>query len=420
MSSGSARLVAACLRSMGVDADVVPPSDDRTRELGARFTNGDECYPAKITLGDFLRLLEQPGADPAKIAFFMPTADGPCRFGQYATFFKSTLAAAGYPGVTILSPLSEKGYTDMGENASEFVRSTWRALVVGELLLKLLLKTRPYETEPGAADSAFEICVTDLSRVFEKSYRNPAAQMNALKEGLHRAGERFGGVSARYDPEWPLIGIVGEIFCRLNTFSNDELVRRLEALGGEAWMSDIGEWILFCNAEEMHWMRLKHRAVSLTALGSKLREHFQKKDAHDLESVLRRDLRGYEEPENIGQILDLGNPYLPRWGAIGEVVLNVGRSAYLARKGVDGIIDISPFTCMNGIIGEAMYPRISQDYAGIPIRNFYFDGTQSDLDRDLEIYLELARNYRARKPWPRTYPACFPAAPARAATACAG
>ena len=81
---------------------------------------------------------------------------------------------------------------------------------------------------------------------------------------------------------------------------------------------------------------------------------------------------------------------------------------YLARKGADGIIDISPFTCMNGIVTEAVYPKLSAAYDGIPIRNFYFDGTQSDLDRDLGIYMELARSYRERKQFVRRFPAHFP------------
>ena len=41
---------------------------------------------------------------------------------------------------------------------------------------------------------------------------------------------------------------------------------------------------------------------------------------------------------------------------------------------------------------------------GIPIRNFYFDGTQSDLDRDLGVYMELARSYQKRKKYPRHFP----------------
>ena len=86
---------------------------------------------------------------------------------------------------------------------------------------------------------------------------------------------------------------------------------------------------------------------------------------------------------------------------------SVGKAVYLAKHGADGIIDISPFTCMNGIVSEAIYPKLSKDLGGIPIRNFYFDGTQSDLDRDLGIYMELARSYRERKLYQRRYPSYF-------------
>ena len=40
---------------------------------------------------------------------------------------------------------------------------------------------------------------------------------------------------------------------------------------------------------------------------------------------------------------------------------------------------------------------MSKDHDGIPVRVFYFDGTQSDLDRDVGIFLELAKTYRRRK-----------------------
>ena len=61
MAYGSGRAFASSFRAIGVNADIVPPSDERTRELGARYTSGDECYPAKVTVGDFMKLLEQPG-----------------------------------------------------------------------------------------------------------------------------------------------------------------------------------------------------------------------------------------------------------------------------------------------------------------------------------------------------------------------
>jgi hypothetical protein len=48
-----------------------------------------------------------------------------------------------------------------------------------------------------------------------------------------------------------------------------------------------------------------------------------------------------------------------------------------------------------------VYPRVSADHDEIPIRNFFFDGTQTDLDRDVGIFMELARTYPARKKKPR-------------------
>ena len=154
-------------------------------------------------------------------------------------------------------------------------------------------------------------------------------------------------------------------------------------------------------------LRLSGQSFSGAALGAWIRRRLQKRDEHELGSLFREDFRGYEEPADVAKLLHNAEPYLPAAGAIGEMVLNISRAVYLARKGVDGILDISPFTCMNGIVCEAIYPQLSRDLDNIPIRTFYFDGTQSDLERDLGIYLELARSYRARKRWPRTYAAYF-------------
>lgn len=87
------------------------------------------------------------------------------------------------------------------------------------------------------------------------------------------------------------------------------------------------------------------------------------------------------------------------------MIVSAAKVGYLFRKGVDGVIDVSPFSCMNGIVSEALYPRVSQDCAGIPIRIFYFDGKGKDLTSDLEVFLEMARVYQSRKPYPRRYSA---------------
>ncbi len=394
MAYGSARAFASAFRAIGLEAEPTPPSDHRTRELGARYTSGDECYPAKVTVGDFMKVLERPNTDPARVAFFMPTAEGPCRFGQYAPYLRHILNTNGYGPVEILSPTSKNAYDGLGELAKPFVRTGWRALLCADLLSKLLPMNRPYEQRRGDTDAVYEESLGDLCRTLEQTPVEPGVQLIALRDSMLRSRDRFRklGVAGR---SHPLIGIVGEIFCRLNTFSNENLVQCLEGYGAEAWLSDIVEWIWYTNSEHFRKLKLEGRICSLEALGEWVRQRVQKHDEHVLLEPFEQDFAGRKEPD-IYEILDCARPYLPREGAFGEMVLNVGKVVDLAKQGAAGIIDISPFTCMNGIVCEAIYPRVSRDMGGIPIRNFYFDGTQSDLDRDLGVYMELARNYRKR------------------------
>ena len=402
MAYGSAQAFASAFRAIGLEAEPTPPSDSRTRELGARYTSGDECYPAKVTVGDFMKVLERPSTDPARVALFMPTAQGPCRFGQYAPYLRHILDANGYQSVEILSPSSQNAYGGLGSLAKPFVRTGWRALLCADLLQKLLLIYRPYEERRGDTEAVYTESLDDLCRTLEETPVEPGVQLLSLRDSMVRSRDRFRKLTAQRGavpagPRHPLIGIVGEIFCRLNTFSNENLVECLEEYGAEAWISDLVEWIWYTDSERFRKLKLEGRIWTLEALGAWVRKRVQKQDEHILIAPFEEDFAGREEPD-IYEILECARPYLPREGAFGEMVLNVGKTVYLAKKGAAGIIDISPFTCMNGIVCEAIYPRVSRDLGGIPIRNFYFDGTQSDLDRDLGVYMELARSYQRKRP----------------------
>ena len=208
----------------------------------------------------------------------------------------------------------------------------------------------------------------------------------------------------RYEEGRPLIGLVGEIFCRLNTFSNDDSARRIEQLGGECWLSDVSEWVWYTNwSRETDCIR-DHGRFTAAFLKLKLKSHVQHRYEQALMGPVRRDFEGYEEPDDIREVLRESEPYLPATGALGEMTLSAGKAIYLYRKGADGIIDISPFTCMNGIVSEAVYPAISADHDDLPIRSLYFDKLNTNIDRDLEIFLDLARAYQRRKKTPPRLP----------------
>lgn len=406
MAYAGARLVAAAFRSYGIDARPAPDSDAETLELGSQFASGEECLPHKVTLGDFIKVCRSPGFDPAKTAFLMPTAHGPCRFGQYAPYLKRVLEELGCGEALVLSPTSRNGYEEAGISGNDFLRLTWIAVVVGDLLLRFLLKTRPYELHAGDADAAFEETVGECERIFEQP-RSVNDRLGQLVETMGRMRDRFRRIPARYTKDRPLIGLVGEIFCRLNTFSNNDIARRIEKHGGECWISDIAEWVWYVHRYQQYTVRRTQGPINGTALKLVIKTHIQRKYEHALMAPLLEDLKGYEEPHDVREVLELSRPYLPWEGSLGEMVLSVGKAIYLHGKGADGVIDISPFTCMNGIICEAVYPAVSAACDDMPIRICYFDGIGANVDRDVEIFLDLARAYSRRKKRQRVYPDYF-------------
>jgi predicted nucleotide-binding protein (sugar kinase/HSP70/actin superfamily) len=329
----------------------------------------------------------------------MPLADGPCRFGQYAPYLRGMLDKTGYGQVRILSPNCEDGYASLGRLARPFFRTAWRAAVAGDILEKALLMTRPYEIRRGAADEAHRESIESLCNVIAAAPPSPGPQLRAMRGELAECRRRFREVGVDRRARRPLIGIVGEIFCRMNSFSNQDTIRRLEEYGAEAWLSGFAEWVWYANAEELRLLKLRGRRWSWRSLVARLRCRIQRRDEEALLEPFAEDFASRPEPRT-EEVMDAARPYLPPEGAVGEMVLNVGAVSCLALRGVDGILDISPFTCMNGIVSEAIYPRVSADLGGLPVRNLYFDGTASDLDLELGVFVEMARAHH-RAPHPR-------------------
>lgn len=395
MPFSHAAVAAAAFRGFGIDASPVPESDARSLALGKAASSGDECFPLTVTLGDFLRILSD-GFPPQKAAFFMPTSSGPCRFGQYADYMRRVFASRGFEQAMVLSPTSENAYDGVGTGSMALLRACWRGLVVADHLVALLLLIRPYEITAGDADGALNRGLDLVCRVLQ---RGPHARLADLRAAASQAAALLRAVPTRAE-ERPLVGVVGEIFCRNNAFSNMEAIRCLERHGAECWVPPLSEWVHYTNLEERK--RYLRTGASLAQWAKCLvRQAIQELDFTLLARVFHQDLRGRPEAP-VARMLAKGAPYLPSESALGEMALSVARAVYLYEHGVCGVVDISPFSCMNAIVAEAVYPRVSRDCGGLPIRTFYFDGTSANLDRDVGVFMQLVRSFMARHPMRRT------------------
>ena len=285
--------------------------------------------------------------------------------------------------------------------------NSWLATLAGDIIRKLHLRVRPYALDKKRANELFHRSLDEAAAILSDPTLNHEERRRKMRSVLVQIRDRYRALPADYSQKKPLIGIVGEIYCRLNEYSNEYLVEKIEEFGGEVWMTDISEWVWYTTDEQIQRLKLEKKRFSREMLAAQIKSFILKRDEHFLLAPFKDDFRGYEEPHHVREVLNYSQPYLPQRGALGEMVLNVGKSIYLYHKGADGIIDISPFTCMNGIVTQTVYPQVSRDHDNFPIRIFYFDGSQTDLDRDVGIFMELARNYMRKKKMKRAFPSCF-------------
>jgi len=379
--------VAAAFEVCGVEADVFPESDEETLYWGRRLTSGKECYPCILTTGDMVRLLKDPNFDHKRAAFFMPSGNGPCRFGQYHRFHRLVLDDLGFDHVPIYSPNQDETlYNDLGIMGSQFTRLGWQGIVAVDLLMKKLLETRPYEKQKGKADSVYQ---ASLKRVCET-----IRQRGHLEEALRKSLEDFDQIEVDGLGTKPLIGIVGEIFVRLNRFANENVIRKIEQFGGEAWIAPLTEWILYVNTIAKK-RSLKKRSFS-NLLRVFLTDYYQKKDEHELEKIFKRYLRNFGEPKT-KSIFKKAKPYLDS-SFEGEAILSIGKTIDFAKRGANGIVNIMPFTCMPGTIVSSILKRYREENNNIPILNMAYDGQeQTNTLTRLEAFMYQAKEFQQRK-----------------------
>jgi predicted CoA-substrate-specific enzyme activase len=377
--------VSAAFERCGLTAEVLDEPDDETLEYGKRFTSGKECFPCVITTGDMIKRLRRADFDPERSVFFMPGADGPCRFGLYSKYHRVVLDELGHTNIPIFSPNSRDGYADFGLEGTSFRKSAWRGVVFVDCITQLLHRIRPYELQPGQTEKTYLRYLNKLCGAIRND-----DDLDTL--AAEAAGEFASIETARTDR--PVIGVVGEIYLRNNRFSNNHLVEKLEALGMEVWLASFSEWPMYTSKVYlMESAKRRHPGDMLDSILQFAVQWWQERGV--FRSFARRLEMRHDLP--VGKVLKLARPYIPV-DCKGEAILSVGKAIEMARGGVSGIVNAMPFNCMPGTVVSSLSEKLSADLDGVPWLNISYEGLRdSGEDTRLEAFTDQARAYRRRR-----------------------
>ncbi|HYQ47734.1 MAG TPA: hypothetical protein VEP69_01600, partial [Thermodesulfovibrionales bacterium] len=380
--SDHAYALAASFARCGVEAEVLAESTQESLDLGKRFISGKECYPCAVTTGDMVRKILEPGFDPDRAAFFMPSGTGPCRFGQYNIFQRMVIRDLGMQNLPVFSPSQdEEFYKHLGIVGKDYAATTWEGIVAVSLLKKCLRETRPYEVDKGASDRIYEEHLLKVCNALKGRNGN-------VTDVLVKAKQDFENVVVSREPR-PFIGVIGEIFVRSNRFSNEDLIGRIEALGGEAYLTPVDEWISYVNLMGIRKVLIKKDLSGMITL--LLKRFFQKRVEHRMGMHFAGFLRTLHEPDTKILIRN-ARPYIDA-SFEGEAILSIGKSIDLVRRGASGIVNAMPFGCMPGTIVNALLRGVKNAY-GIPYLSIPYDGTESlTTEIQLEAFIDQAREY---------------------------
>jgi len=374
-------LYAAAFRADGYEAESLPEETRESFDVGRSLTRGSECLPTACTTGAFIDTVRRRRLPPERQTLFMPTADGPCRFGQYATLQRLIFNRIGLGQVAILSPSSCNSYQGLSQSLR---LRLWYAILAADLLLKAVCKVRPYEREPGSVDRVAREEVARLAGLLERK--------EDIRAPLREAIQRIAEVPTDRMGSKPLVGIVGEIYVRCNAYSNDHLIRSIERFGGEAWLAPISEWILY-TAELHRWCARKRPLHVLDFVAAWAKNRFIYELEHRYVECGMPFLADRVEP-SMEQTLKTGERYVPM-NFFGEAILTLGRARLFAEQGAALVVNVAPFACMPGTITSALCRQIQAE-THVPIVNLFYDGEEG-MNQLLEVFLAGLAGWRSRE-----------------------
>jgi len=343
-------VIASLIRSLGGEVVIPPKTSKKTLSIGTKYSPEAICLPYKLLLGNYIEAIEH-GAD----AVIMISSPGICRLGEYSKTIRNALDDLGYKIKYIDLDLYKGKFLEMMD-CMKTVTGNTNIIAVAKGLKLAFDKVFILDNLDTVLSyyRAREYVFGESERAYNKALKwiDQASNSKELKEANRLAIEEIRKTPINEQKDVLKVDLTGEIFMVLDPFSNQDLEKELGKLGVET-----------------------KRSMSLSGwLKTAIIPAFLRKEETHIE-------RAYK----------YAKPYLLR-DIGGDAIESVSDVAYATSKGVDGIIHISPFTCMPEIMSQNIFPRMREDGA-IPILALVLDeqtGKAGFVTR-LEAFVDLMR-----------------------------
>jgi predicted CoA-substrate-specific enzyme activase len=338
------RVFAAVFQKLGVKATALPIADIEVLRLGRGVTTCKECLPMIVCVGSMLKYLEHRTSRDEKLVVFQPRAAGYCRLGQYHVYMNMLIRERQLPDIAVLSLANEERYSGLGPT---FALSAWEAIVVSDVMDDIRNSIMVMASDPQSAMVLFNEEYDKIIDAFAGKIKHSVFRQLAL------TAKRLKEIPVKMTiQEVPQVIVMGEIFVRRDSFSNQNVARMLAERGFVARLSPVMEWIYYLNYMIKHGLHFANH----TLLGA-LEFFISDKTQHLVEKKIKKILAssGLYEPDliDIEDIVRYSQHIVPPT-LKGEPGMIMGVLMRDALNKYSGVINIGPFGCMPVRFTEAV------------------------------------------------------------------
>ena len=378
-------LLEPALKACGYNIKVFNNDNRKAVDIGLKYVNNDACYPSLIVIGQIMEELLSGKYDLDKTAVIMTQTGGGCRASNYVGFIRRALEKSGMSQIPVLA-LSAQGLEKHEglKITPKLLLKSMHALIYGDLFMRVVYQTRPYEKVSGSANELHEkwkeICMESLSK--------PSVSFSDFKKNIKGIVKDFDELPIT-DVVKPRVGIVGEILVKFLPAANNYLVDLLEKEGAEAVMPDLIDFFLYCfynNNFKAEKLGFKKSVATKSNIGIWLLERLRKPMVDALQKSKR-----FTPPAHIAELAKMAEPITSIGNQTGEGWFLTGEMLELIQNDVPNIVCAQPFACLpNHIVGKGVIKELRHRHPEANIVAVDYDPGASEVNQLNRIKLMLS------------------------------